>query len=329
MTVPAELLDAVGRALGERALAAEPVAGGSINRAAKLTLASGREVFLKHRPDVRLEEFETEAAGLKWLAEPGAVRLPAALAIGSEPHAWLALEWIEPGRLSAEGAEELGRGLARLHRAGATAPGALPPGRPDDRLRIGPLELPLPQASEPNSTQPADGPAASDGPAAGDEAAEVAASDGAAQSWPEFYAERLILPLAQRARGRGALSESDMGAIARLCDRIEEVAGPPEPPARLHGDLWAGNVHADVEGRAWLIDPAAYAGRREIDLAMLRLFGTPGGERLFSAYAEEWPPADGYRERVELWQLLPLLVHAVLFGGHYGEAAGAAARAYL
>jgi fructosamine-3-kinase len=87
-------------------------------------------------------------------------------------------------------------------------------------------------------------------------------------------------------------------------------------------------VLGDSTGRPWLIDPSAYGGHREIDLAMLRLFGGPR-ERVFDAYAEAYPLADGYEDRVELWQLLPLLVHAVLFGGPYGAAAERGARHYV
>jgi fructosamine-3-kinase len=112
-----------------------------------------------------------------------------------------------------------------------------------------------------------------------------------------------------------------------VCGRIGEVGGPAEPPARLHGDLWGGNVLAGADGRPWLIDPAAYGGHREIDLAMLRLFGG-ASERVFAAYEEVSPLAEGWRERVELWQLFPLLVHAVLFGGAYVESVRRVARRY-
>ncbi|HYH61213.1 MAG TPA: fructosamine kinase family protein, partial [Solirubrobacterales bacterium] len=105
------------------------------------------------------------------------------------------------------------------------------------------------------------------------------------------------------------------------------LVGPPEPPARLHGDLWSGNVLTTTDG-AYLIDPAAYGGHREVDLAMLRLFGSPS-QRIFDAYEEAVPLAEGHAERVELWQLMPLLVHALLFGGSYGASAGRAARKYL
>ena len=105
-----------------------------------------------------------------------------------------------------------------------------------------------------------------------------------------------------------------------LFRRMPALAGPEEPPARLHGDLWAGNVLSDA-----LIDPAAHGGHREADLAMLRLFGAPS-ERCFAAYAEVAPLADGHEERVGLWQLQPLLVHAILFGGGYGAAAARVAQ---
>jgi fructosamine-3-kinase len=84
---------------------------------------------------------------------------------------------------------------------------------------------------------------------------------------------------------------------------------------------------ADSGGRPWLIDPSAYGGHREVDLAMLRLFGSPS-EQLFAAYDEVAPLADGWEGRVELYQLLPLLVHALLFGGSYRVAAERAALRY-
>jgi fructosamine-3-kinase len=123
------------------------------------------------------------------------------------------------------------------------------------------------------------------------------------------------------------LSGAGVRAVEAVCGRIGELAGPPEPPARLHGDLWSGNVLWSG-GRPYLIDPAAYGGHREVDLAMLRLFGSPGADFL-AGYEEVAPLAPGHAERVDLWQLLPLLVHAVLFGGAYGAAAERAARRYV
>jgi fructosamine-3-kinase len=249
---------------------ARRVGGGDINEAWRVTLANGATAFVKTRSDAGPGEYEAEAEGLAWLAEPGALRTPRVIEVGED---YLALEWIEPGRLDGAGVEELGRGLAATHAAGATNFGD--PRSGGAQASFGSLSLP----NEPTA------------------------------DWPSFYTERRLRPLAGIARERGALSDAGIRAVERVCERIAELAGPPEPPARLHGDLWGGNVMADAEGRPWLIDPSAYGGHREVDLAMLRLFGAPS-------------------ERVQLWQLAPLLVHAVLFGGSYPAAAERIARHY-
>ena len=142
-----------------------------------------------------------------------------------------------------------------------------------------------------------------------------------AADWPAFYAERRLLPLLEHA----GLTRFGNKAVESVCARIHELAGPPEPPARLHGDLWSGNVLWGRDGRAWLIDPAAYGGHREVDLAMLRLFGSPG-QAFLAAYDERFPLAPGHERRVELYQLFPLLVHAALFGGGYPAGAERVAR---
>lgn len=124
-----------------------------------------------------------------------------------------------------------------------------------------------------------------------------------------FWIEQRLRPLARRAR----LDVDDkLDALRARPDRF----GPPESPARLHGDLWWGNVIA-VEGAPAIIDPAVYGGHREVDLAMLALFGGVS-PALVGAYHEAYPLADGWRERVPLWQLYPIAAHAALFGGGYG-----------
>lgn len=265
------------------------VGGGDINEAFRVRLADGREAFVKTRRDAIAGEYAAEAAGLAWLAGPGLLRTPAVMEVDE---AYLALEWIEPGAISSLGAEELGRGLAGTHRAGAEDFGAPPALRGGD-TGFGSLRLP----------------------------------NGPAADWPSFYAEQRLLPLLAMARERGAISASAGRAVESVCERIGELCGPSEPPARLHGDLWSGNVMAGAEGRAWLIDPSAYGGHREVDLAMLRLFGAPS-ERIFDAYEEAWPLAEGWRDRVELYQLLPMLVHALLFGGSYRAGAERIAMSY-
>jgi fructosamine-3-kinase len=201
----------------------------------------------------------------------------------------LILAWVEVGRPTAEAAEQLGRRLAATHRAGAPAFGA------DRDGYIGTLPLP-------NRTAP---------------------------TWPEFFATRRILPYLKLARDRGAVSPVDAADVEAVVRRITDLAGPPEPPARLHGDLWSGNVLWGQDGRTWLVDPAAYAGHRETDLAMLALFGLPQLQRVLDAYREVAPLAEGWEDRVGLHQLFPLLVHACLFGGGYGARAGEVARRLL
>ncbi len=148
-----------------------------------------------------------------------------------------------------------------------------------------------------------------------------------ADTWAEFFAVRRVLPYLRLARDRGAITDTDAAAVERVVPRLAGLV-PEEPPARLHGDLWNGNVLWGPDHRAWVIDPAAHGGHRESDLAMLALFGLPHLPRVLDAYAEAAPLAEGWADRVALHQLFPLLVHACLFGGGYGARAAQAARRY-
>jgi len=201
----------------------------------------------------------------------------------------LILDWIEPVRPSTESADQFGRNLAATHRAGAESYGAAH----DGYIGLAPL---------PN--RPLD-------------------------TWAEFYASRRVMPYVRAAVDRAALTPEDADSIELAMRRIHDLAGPEEGPARIHGDLWSGNVVWGAENQVWLIDPAAHGGHRETDLAMLALFGIPHLQRVLDAYHEAWPLADGWKERVALHQLHPLLVHAVLFGGGYGARAADAARSLL
>ena len=201
----------------------------------------------------------------------------------------LIVAWIEPVRPSTEAAEAFGRSLADTHAAGAETFG----GSADGYIGLAPL---------PNRALP---------------------------TWPEFYASRRVMPYVRAAVDRGALLPEDASLVEHVMHRIPDLAGPAEPPARLHGDLWSGNVVWGAESQIWVIDPAAHGGHRETDLAMLALFGIPHQQRVLDSYDEHAPLADGWRERVPLHQLHPLLVHAVLFGGSYGARAAQAARTLL
>ncbi|HWO13400.1 MAG TPA: fructosamine kinase family protein, partial [Polyangiaceae bacterium] len=143
-----------------------------------------------------------------------------------------------------------------------------------------------------------------------------------------FYRERRLAPLLRLARARGSADVALERAFERLFARLDELAGPPEPPARLHGDLWGGNLHTSTDGHPMLIDPAVYGGHREIDLAMMRLFGG-FGERVFAAYGESSPLAPGAAERVALYQVYPLLVHLCSFGRGYLAQVRRAVERYL
>jgi fructosamine-3-kinase len=306
VTDAAAVARAAAAALGCEVRAARPVAGGDLNDAFALELDGGRRAFAKTAADAAPGAYGAEAAGLRWLAEAGAVAVPEVLAAADRPASdppLLVLGWVER-RPGPPDPEALGRGLARLHAAGAPAFGAPASGTPPaggaepagggaPPLRLGPLVLP------------------------GDAAAD----------WPAAYAEGRLRPLLRAATARGALPAGTAARVERVCAALPGLAGPPEPPARLHGDLWSGNVLTGAGGEPVLIDPAAYGGHREVDLAMLALFGTPS-PRTLAAYEEVAPLADGHAERVALWQLFPLLVHAVLFGGGYGRAVDRAARRY-
>ncbi len=135
-----------------------------------------------------------------------------------------------------------------------------------------------------------------------------------------------MLPYLKLARDRGSATDEDAAAIEAVIGRLPDLL-PEEPPSRLHGDLWNGNVIWSLDGVARVIDPAAYGGHREADLAMLSLFGLPHLPRVIDAYAEVSPLAEGWEERLPLHQLFPLLVHACMFGGGYAaRAAGIAAK---
>ena len=257
----------------------------------RATLADGRRVFVKEARRVLDGLFAAEANGLRWLAEgwraSGRTEPPPVPDVLAADDTMLVLPWIEAASPSKEAAERLGRDLAALHGTGADSYGAPWPGYI--------AELPLDNAG-------------------GDD-------------WPEWYARRRVLPYLRLVVDRGAMSGRDAEEIERAAGRIAGAAGPHEPPARIHGDLWSGNV---LWGRdhAWLIDPAAHGGHRETDLAMLALFGAPGLDRIIAAYDEVAPLADGWRARVPLHQLHPLLVHVALFGPGYRDQVLAAARSF-
>lgn len=273
-----------------------PTAGGDINEAYRVDTDLG-DLFVKTRPGAAPGTYSTEAAGLEWLAEPGALGVPRVRLVHDPDEAdagpgmtrFLALDWIDRGPPTPASEEELGRGLAAVHAAGASSYGVSPSGSP---TRFGEIVLP----NDPAST------------------------------FAEFWATCRLLPLAEQ--GARSLGAAGVALIHRVAERLPTLVGPPEPPARTHGDLWSGNVLHGAGGSVHLIDPAAHGGHREVDLATLRVFGGPG-DRCFAAYDEARPLADGWQDRIELWQLEVVLLHVALFGGTYAGQATALASRYV
>lgn len=254
------------------------------------TLADGRSVFAKVAPG------PSDAVAAAFAAEANGLRWLAE-ADGGPPvpgvigvgAEFLVIELLAPvERASAQAARRFGADLARMHGAGAPAFGAPWPGYI--------ASLPL--------------------------------DNTAGHDWGSWYAARRLVPYLRQARDNGTLSRADGSVVEAVISRIGEVAGPPEPPSRLHGDLWSGNVLWSG-GRGYLIDPAAHGGHRETDLAMLALFSAPHLTEIRQGYAETTPLADGWQSRIPLHQLHPLLVHVCLFGSSYTPQLLSAARAVL
>lgn len=253
-----------------------------------------------------------EAAGLRWLAEAADGGGAAVAEILAEAPGELRTRRIEDGAADARAAEAFGRALARTHAAGAPHHGCPPPGFTGDGF-MGLAPLPL-----------------------------RAAAPSGGETWGEFYATDRILPYLPSAVANGSVDRDGARSIERCAGRVASGAfDAPQPAAvragtagavaRLHGDLWSGNVlwaQSDDGTVGTLIDPAAQGGHAESDLAQLAVFGAPHLERIVAAYNESSPLAEGWRERVGLHQLHMLIVHAALFGGSYGAQTVAVASRY-
>jgi protein-ribulosamine 3-kinase len=279
--VDGALTEALRYELGASVKATRRLSGGDINDAFELELSSGVRVFLKTNANAPASMFPAEARGLDWLRAAAALRIPEVLAVSNGRKGepcFLVLELLTPATRGPDFDQRLGRGLAELHRFGAERFGF------ESDNFIGSL----PQRNR------------------------------AHDSWAEFFWSERLEPQLERAVAAGQASSRMRAAFERLASKLEQLVGPPEPPARLHGDLWSGNLHVDAAGAPCLIDPAVYGGHREVDLAMMRLFGG-FGEGVFRAYQEVWPLAPGHAERVALYQLYPLMVHVNLFGGGYAD----------
>lgn len=252
-----------------------------------------------------------EAAALRWLAEAesvGGIRVARVLSVTEDE---LVEERVATGAPSVAAARRIGAALARTHAAGAPWYGCAPDGW-------------------------------SGNPWCGRARTPYVAREGAPASWGAFFAEHRLMNYVHTLVDRGDFGPAELAIFDHVASRLaagEFDAPQPRlvrdagaPCARLHGDLWAGNVLWDADPASptggVLIDPMAYGGHAETDLAMLALFGYPFLDEVLRGYDETSPLADGWRERVGLHQLAPLLLHCILFGGWYLDEAVVMARRY-
>jgi fructosamine-3-kinase len=248
--------------------------------------------FSKHSRSGDPHHLAVEAAGLRWLADAGPGSARVARVVEVTPHR-LTLERLTPVRPTREAAAEFGRALAITHAAGADSFGSPPAGWSGDGYIGRQVMIMRPTAT-----------------------------------WGQFYAEQRLLPYARQARRIGNLSKAGAGLVDRVCERL--IGGEfddDRPPARIHGDLWSGNVIFTAEGVV-LIDPAAHGGQGLTDLAMLHLFGAPELPTITAAYADAERLDRDWQSLIGLHQLHPLLVHAVSHGPSYGAAAEQTASRY-
>ena len=271
---------------GVRVAGRHPVYGGDINRSYRLSLSDGSSLFMKCNAVRNLPFFTTEAQGLAALRGTGAIGVPNALAAGTDQTqgvSFLLMEYLEAAPRGSRSWETFGRELAALHRADcsklASADGSLPFGFRTDNY-IG--------ASPQKNTPAAD--------------------------WLTFFRDCRLLPqfkVAERYFDPGTRRQCE-----RLLDRLDSRLTETEFPSLLHGDLWSGNAVCGPDGKAWILDPAAYVGHFEAELAMTELFGGfPSA--FYEAYREVNPIDSGYRDRRDLYNLYHLLNHLNLFGGSY------------
>ncbi|RUR01094.1 fructosamine kinase family protein [Labedella endophytica] len=240
-----------------------------------------RSTVVKSSPSA-IDSYPAEAAGLDWLADARGARIARVIEVSPSR---IELERIDPAPATVEHAVAFGASLARTHAAGADAFGSPPPGW-SGRLYIGRREMP----------------------------------PAAESAWGRFYVRDRVLPFLDVAVRAGNVTDREAEIIRAACEPVSEGAfDDDEPPARIHGDLWSGNVLWSSIGVV-LIDPAAHGGHRETDLAMLDLFGCPFLDDILEGYGRAAPLRPGWRDRVPLHQLHPLAVHAAGHGRSYGRA---------
>lgn len=264
--------------------------GGDINDAFQLTLSDGNRMFMKTNSVKNAKLFTAEALGLRALRQTGTIGVPVVFGTGTDEHrnvSFLLMEFIGKASQAGDYWETFGHQLAELHQSDP-APFVQ---TQDGRGKYGFLEDNFIGATpQKNTPKP---------------------------SWVEFYRECRLKPQIQLAASY--FDSSMRKQFSYLLDHLDVFLPEPEFASLLHGDLWNGNAMCGSDGRAWILDPAAYVGHYETDLAMTQLFGG-FSERFYRAYCEIQPIDSEYYERRDLYHLYHLLNHLNLFGrSYFGE----------
>lgn len=261
------------------------VAGGDINRSYAVTLNTGDKIFMKANAKENFGFFKAEASGLFALAMTGTLATPKILCAGTDDgqevgYSFLLMEFIKSAAPVSDYWKIFGRELAALHQADASKFVA--------RDAFGFFEDNF-IGARPQDNSPA-------------------------ATWLEFFRDKRLAPQFKAADAN--FSSADRSRITKLLNHLDDFFIEPKAPSLLHGDLWSGNVMAGPDGKAMLIDPAAYVGHAEADLAMTELFGGFPPD-FYQAYREANPLEPGYEKRRDLYNLYQLLNHLNLFGQSY------------
>lgn len=278
--IPESVQQQIRQSLGQGIASSQSVSGGSINRAAKVTLDDRRSCFLKWNTTADPNMFTVEEKGLELLKSADTdLRVPEVFITGKTDSGtgFLLQEFISEGRSNPNSAEEFGQALAALHQHHEEQYGL------DYDNYIGRL----PQ------------------------------SNNWHDDWIDFFVEERMKPQLKMATDAGKLGSNTVAHFESMYKQLPDIF-PDEPPSLLHGDLWGGNYFFDESGVATIYDPAVYYGHREIELAFTHLFGGFPGN-FYSAYEEAYPMKEGFSQRKDVYNLYPLLVHTNLFGGSYAR----------
>ncbi len=295
MSFEKTLAEAIENAFGSGVSIKErrTVHGGDANDSYALFLSNGEKAFMKANSLENSDFFRAEAEGLEALKQTNSLRVPEIFSTGYErEYSFLLMEYIESERIKPDFWENLGSGLSAMHKSDTSS--FVPEGKygfkSDNYIGAGVQVNPC------------------------------------MDNWVEFFAECRLFP--QFKKAERYFDDSFVKQSLKLMDNLDKYLIEPERPSLLHGDLWAGNFMSDENGNPMLIDPAAYVGCNEADIAMTELFGG-FDKRFYDSYFESFGKIEGYNDRRDLYNLYHMLNHLNLFGSSYLPAVVRSVRRYI